>query len=289
MNDVDLTTVGQTVTDVTKMMHGYSTEIILWCISNISNLIFSVILLMVGIYLCRKIALFVYKGLERKKVDLLLAGFIQKCILYILTFAVILAVASQLGIDTTSFLALLGSMGLAVGLALKNNISSYTSGIILILTRPFTINDNVSIGGVSGFVKAINLSTTVIATGDNQHIIIPNNRIMNDIIINTTRHEERRIDLTIGVGYGDNLSHAKDVINNVLKNDPFVLAEPAPVVAVSNLNTNSVDFVVRPWVKTEDYWDTRFRLLENIKIALDENSISIPYPQCDVHIIKDNA
>lgn len=274
---------------VAKMMQDYGMDMIMWVTRNISNLIFAILLLLVGNFLCRKFAGLIKKTMLSHCIDPLLANFVRNCIFYVLHVALLIAVAGQLGINTTSFLALLGSMGLAVGLAIKDNLANFSSGVMLILFRPFTLNDFVTVGGVSGTVKNITLSNTVLCTPDNQRIIVPNNKIMGDIIVNTTGNKTRRIDLVIGVGYGDNLADAKRVIEDVLKNDAGVLKDPAFTVAVAELNASSVDFIVRPWVETESYWTVRYRLLENIKNALDANGISIPYPQQDVHIISEKV
>jgi len=224
--------------------------------------------------------------LDKKNIDVLLSGFLRNVIFWVLMVAVLMAAANHIGIDVSSFLAIVGTMGLAVGLAIKDNISNFANGVVLIITRPFTIGDFVQIAGVSGVVQQVTLSVTVLHTGDNQKIIVPNAQILGSVITNVTANDTRRIDLVVGIGYGDDIDHAKQVLENILKADEGVLDTPAYTVAVAELADSSVNLVVRPWCNTADYWNVRFRLMENIKKELDKASISIPYPQTDVHLHK---
>ncbi|MFV0421703.1 mechanosensitive ion channel family protein [Oleidesulfovibrio sp.] len=275
--------------DYAKLMEEYGDLIIVWVAKNGANLLMAILIVIVGAWLSARVANLMRKGLEMRGIDRLLTGFLRNVLFYILLVTVLIAAAGQIGIDTTSFLAILGSLGLAIGLAVKDNLANFSSGVMLILFRPFTLGDYVTIAGVSGTVEKISLSTTLLLTPDNQRIIVPNNMIMGDVIVNVTGSPTRRMDLTVGVGYGDDLSVAKKVIEDVVKAQPSLLSEPACTIAVSELGDSSVNLVVRPWVKTTDYWAARFKLIEDIKNALDANGISIPYPQRDVHIITEEV
>jgi small conductance mechanosensitive channel len=202
---------------------------------------------------------------------------------------VITAAASQVGINTASFLTILGTAGLAIGLALKDSLSNFAAGVMLVLFRPFRVGDYVTVGGVSGTAKEISIFNTLLTTPDNQQIIVPNGKVMGDVIINVTKHPNRRIDLVVGIGYEDDIKKAKEIMEKVVKEHENVLADPAPQVAVCELGDSSVNFVVRPWTETANYWPTRFALIENIKIALDGAGISIPFPQRDVHLYQEKA
>ncbi len=263
----------------------YKDQAILWAARNGTNIIIALILLIVGHWLAKRFAHILQAAMQRKSMDLLLINFLKGVAYYATMAAVFIAVAAQVGIDTTSFLAILGSVGLAVGLAMKDNLSNFSSGVMLILFRPFTFGDFVQVAGVAGSVVTINLFHTELKSPDNQRIIIPNSLIMGQVITNVTGNDTRRIDMVFGIGYGDDIAKARQVIIDVLEADPGILKTPAYTVAVSELADSSVNFVVRPWSKTADYWDVRFRVTEAIKLALDANGISIPFPQRDVHVI----
>jgi small conductance mechanosensitive channel len=184
----------------------------------------------------------------------------------------------------TSLMAILGAAGLAVGLALKDSLSNFASGVMIIIFRPFNIGDFITAGGSSGVVDEIGLFATLMHTGDNQRIIVPNSAILNGTIVNTSALSTRRIDLVIGIGYDDNIGQARDIIMGILEADERILKDPAAGVAVAELADSSINLNVRPWVNAADYWTVRPDLLENIKVQLDSAGISIPYPQQDVHM-----
>jgi small conductance mechanosensitive channel len=202
--------------------------------------------------------------------------------------AVIVAAAGQLGINTASFLTIIGAAGLAVGLALKDSLANFASGVLLILFRPFKVGDFVEIAGESGSVQEITIFNTILHTPDNKLKIIPNGKISNDTITNVNANPTRRVDLVIGISYDDDIRAAHQLLKETVAEDDRVLAEPKTDIAVSELADSSVNFVVRPWVNTEDYWDVRFNLIEKIKLRFDEAGISIPYPQQDVHLHQIN-
>jgi small conductance mechanosensitive channel len=227
------------------------------------------------------------KAFAKRKIDKAVAGFISNIVYALVFAATVLMALSQVGIETTSFVAILGAAGLAVGLALQGSLSNFASGVLIIVLRPFKSGDYIEAGGQAGSVERIEIFATELRTPDNKTIIMPNSAIMGGAIVNYSRQKTRRIDLVIGVSYDADLRQAKEVLKSVLDKEPRILKEPAYTVAVQALADSSVNFVVRPWVNTTDYWPTYFSLVENIKIALDEANITIPYPQMDVHLHKD--
>jgi len=188
------------------------------------------------------------------------------------------------GVETTSFVAILGAIGFAVGFALQGSLSSFAAGVLIPLFRPFRLGDYIEAAGVAGTVQEIQLFVTVLSTPDNVRILLPNRTVYGDTIKNYSANPTRRIDLTIGVGYGSSLEQAQEVLAKVIQSEPRVPADPAPQIAVAELADSSVTFVVRPWVKREDYWSVRFDLTEQIKLALDQADIEIAFPQRTVHM-----
>ena len=218
------------------------------------------------------------------KLDTMLADFIGNILFALLLTIVVLAALEQLGIKTTSALAILGAAGLAVGLSLQSSLSNFAAGVMLIIFRPFKTGDFVEAGGVSGIVESMSIFTTIMRTGDNREVIVPNGQIYSGTITNYSARDTRRIDLIFSIGYDDDIKQAKTLIEDTLNNESRLLSEPKPTIMVLELGANSVDLAVRPWVNSSDYWAVRSDLLENIKAAFDANGISIPYPQHDVHI-----
>ena len=253
------------------------------------KIVAAILIFIIGKWLAHKISKLLSKLLEKNNVDVTLIDFLSNITYYTLMIVVLIAVASQLGINTTSFLAVIGAAGLAVGLALKDSLSNFASGIMLILFRPFRVGDAISVGGVTGKVEKITIFTTILNTFDNQRVIIPNGNLTNGVIQNITANSTRRVDLVMGIGYEDDIAKAKKIMADIISADGLILKDPAPTIAVSELGESSVKFVVRPWVKTEDYWNVYFDLTEKIKIAFDKEGISIPYPQRDVHIYNEQA
>ena len=259
----------------------------LWITTYSIKIIAAVLILIIGKWLSRKVTNILTKLLEKNKVDITLTRFFDSIVYYTLLIVVLIAVAGQLGINTTSFLTIVGAAGLAIGLALKDSLSNFASGVMLIMFRPYRVGDFVTVGGVSGTVSAIDIFNTTLHSPDNQKIIVPNANITTDVITNVTANDTRRVDLVIGIGYNDDIAKAKKVIGNIIKDEKRLLETPAAKIAVSELADSSVNFVVRPWVKTSDYWDVYFDLTEKIKISFDREGISIPYPQQDVHLFSE--
>jgi len=243
---------------------------------------------LIGKWIASRIAKLVVSLMEKQEIDVTLTRFLRNIIYYALMAAVIVAAAGQLGINTASFLTIIGAAGLAVGLALKDSLANFASGVLLILFRPFKVGDFVEIAGESGSVQEITIFNTILHTPDNKLKIIPNGKISNDTITNVNANPTRRVDLVIGISYDDDIKAAQQLLKEIVAEDDRVIAEPETSIAVSELADSSVNFVVRPWVNTEDYWDVRFHLIETIKLRFDEAGISIPYPQQDVHLHQIN-
>ena len=224
------------------------------------------------------------KVMERAGTDPMLVSFVGNLTYFALLAFVVIAALNQLGIQTTSFIAILGAAGLAIGLALQGSLQNFAAGVLIIIFRPYKVGDFIEGGGTTGVIEAMDIFTTRLKTGDNKTVIVPNAGILGGNITNYSAKPTRRIDMVIGCGYGDDLAKVKSVLNDILAADERILKDPAPTVAVAELGDNSVNFVVRPWVNSGDYWPVHFDLLETIKNRFDAEGISIPYPQRDVHL-----
>lgn len=229
------------------------------------------------------------RGAARAELDPTLGRFLGNLARITLMVFVLLTALNVVGVPSTNFLAIIGAAGLAVGLALKDSLSNFSSGVMLVFFRPFKAGDFIEASGVAGTVDQIGMFSTVIKTGDNRVIIVPNSLIYGDKITNYSAEPNRRIDLLISISYDDDIQRAKRLIADILEADERVLDEPAPVILLLELGASSIDFAVRPWVKREDYWVARSDLLERIKGVLEANGMSIPFPQHDVHLIKQAA
>jgi small conductance mechanosensitive channel len=250
------------------------------------KLVAALLILIIGNWLAKKLAALFVKVMNRNEIDITLTKFLRNIIYYALLTAVVIAAAGQLGINTTSFLTVVGAAGLAIGLALKDSLANFSAGVMLILFRPFKVGDAVTVAGETGAVEEITIFNTVINTPDNQKKIIPNGVVASGTITNITANDTRRIDMVFGIGYDDDIKAADRILTDIVSAEARVLSDPEPKIAVAELADSSVNFVVRPWVKTADYWDVKFALTEKIKLALDEAGISIPYPQQDVHMYQ---
>ncbi|PNV83215.1 MAG: mechanosensitive ion channel protein MscS [Sulfurimonas sp.] len=238
----------------------------------------------IGKWGVRRITALTKKLMLRAQVDFTLVEFLENVIYFALLIVIILASLNALGINTTSFLAIFGAASLAIGLALKDSLSNIGAAVLIIIFRPFKVGDFIDAAGASGTVEQINLFSTIMATPDNKTIMIPNSSIIGSNITNYSSKPTRRINLVFGIDYSDDLKLAKETLMQVIKEDERVLQDPAPFVAVGEFADNSVNFVFRVWVKTEQYWDVHFDMLEKVKLAFDEKGISIPFPQISVHL-----
>lgn len=248
------------------------------------NLCVAFAIFIIGGFIVAQLLKVISKMMSLRKMDEALQGFLLAIIGTVLKFVILLIAVEQLGVNTTSLLAILGAAGLAVGLALKDSLGNFAAGVMLIIFKPFEIGHFVEAGGIAGVVEKITVFNTIFRSGDNKEIIVPNGQIYGGTITNYAAKPTRRIDMVMGIGYGDDMKKARQVMMDVINADERVLKDPAPVVAVHELADSSVNFVVRPWVKTADYWAVYWDLTENIKAAFDENGISIPFPQQDVHM-----
>ncbi|MEW5757448.1 MAG: mechanosensitive ion channel domain-containing protein [Pseudomonadota bacterium] len=253
----------------------------------------NILLALAIFYIGRRLAKTITKGIDtlmhKAEVEETLRRFLRNIINVVLLVVVIIAALEQLGVNTTSVMAVFAAAGLAVGLALKDSLSSFAAGVLLIIFKPFKIDDYIEAAGTAGTVQSITIFHTVLSTGDNKEVIVPNAQIYAGTIVNYTVNETRRIDLVFSISYDDNIKTAKDLIQQVIDADPRILKEPEPLIAVGALADSSVNLNVRPWVKTDDYWPVYFDLLEKVKETFDANGITIPYPQFDLHYAKPPA
>ena len=248
------------------------------------NIALALVIFIVGKWLANTLTNVVVKLLQRSRMDDILISFVTSITKTILLLFVAIAALNQLGIDTTSLIALLGAAGLAVGLALQNSLQNFAAGVMLIVFRPFKAGDFVELAGVAGVVENIGIFSSVLRTGDNRELIIPNGAIYGGIITNYSARSTRRVDMVFGVDYGDDLREAKALLRSIILADDRVLAEPEPVIAVSELADSSVNFIVRPWVKSADYWPVLWDTTEKVKLEFDAQGLSIPFPQMDIHL-----
>ena len=226
------------------------------------------------------------KVMQKREVDKTLETFVCNLVRIALMVVVVIAAISQVGIETTSFIAIFGAAGLAVGLALQGSLSNFAAGVLIVLFRPYRVGDFVEAAGIAGSVEQVQILTTVLKTPDNKMIIVPNSQIMDSIITNYSANDTRRVDMVVGVSYSDNLDKVHATLKELVAADERILDEPECTIAVSELADSSVNFVVRPWVKTADYWGVFFDLTEAIKKRFDKEGISFPFPQQDVYLHK---
>ena len=252
------------------------------------SLVTALLIFFIGKRVARWVTNLVVKALEKNDADTELVGFLQSLIYWALFAMVVVAALGQLGVQTASFIAVLGAAGLAIGLALQGSLSNFAAGVLILVLRPFRVGDYVDVAGESGTVTSIRIFTTELRTPDNKCIIIPNARVLDSNIVNYTSTGRRRVDMIFGVGYSDDLDKVRGILERLVNTDDRVLDEPEPVIAVHELADSSVNFVVRPWVKTEDYWGFYWDLTEKVKKEFDANNIEIPFPQRTVYTVSDS-
>jgi small conductance mechanosensitive channel len=251
------------------------------------QLIAAILIFVIGKWIARLLSNAIEKLMTRSNVEPTLVTFIKNLAYIGLLSFVIIAALGKLGIQTASFIAVLGAAGLAVGLALQGSLANFAAGVMILVFRPFKVGQFIIAAGEMGTIKEIGIFTTTLATPDNVRLIMPNAQLIAGSIKNYSANETRRVDLVIGVSYKDDIKKAKQIIMDVIQSAPKVLKDPGPVVAVHELAESSVNFVVRPWVNSSDYWEVYFYLTENIKLALDRSGITIPFPQRDVHVYSE--
>jgi small conductance mechanosensitive channel len=250
------------------------------------KIIAAIVIFVVGRWVARALRNMIKKMMAKGNVDETLISFVGNLTYITLLAFVIIAALNQLGIQTTSFIAVIGAAGLAIGLALQGSLANFAAGVLMIIFRPFKAGDYIEGAGVAGTVEAVQIFATQLKTPDNKTIIVPNAKMMGDNITNYSAKDTRRVDMVIGVGYGDDLKKVREILEDILAKDDRVLEDPAPTIGVLELGDNSVNFAVRPWVKKEDYWGAYFDVTETVKRRFDEEGISIPFPQRDVHLYE---
>lgn len=248
------------------------------------KIVMALVIFIVGKWIVKKLSGLIESLMEKKEVDPAIRNFAGSIIYYALLIFVCIAALGQLGIQTASFVAIVGAAGLAVGLALQGSLSNFAAGVLLLIFRPFKVGDFVEVAGTSGVIQSIQIFTTELNTPDNKKVVVPNGGIISGNIVNYSANDTRRVDLVFGIGYSDDIDKARQVIEGILKADKRVLEIPEATVAVVELADSSVNFVCRPWVATADYWAVYFDITEAVKKAFDNSGISIPFPQQDVHM-----
>lgn len=251
------------------------------------NVLIAGVIFVVGRWVASLLRSFVTRIMRKRSVDETLVKFTGSLIFAMLMVVVIIAALGQLGIETTSLVAILGAAGLAIGLALQGSLSNFAAGIMLIVFRPFRAGDFIEAAGVTGSVTAVQIFTTTLLTPDNKRVIIPNAKLAGDTITNFSAEDKRRIDLVFSIAYHNDIKRARDVMMDVLRSDARILAEPEPTVGVLQLADSAVNFAVRPWVHTVDYWAVYFDVMEKMKLRLEAEGFSIPFPQREVRVVQD--
>ena len=268
--------------DVNKIMEFMQTDGLAFGI----DLAIALVIFFVGRILISLVVRGMSKAMQKNDVEKTLETFACNLVRMALLIVVIIAAIGQLGIQTTSFIAIFGAAGLAVGLALQGSLSNFASGVLIVLFRPYKVGDFVEAAGIAGAIEQVQILTTIFKTGDNKQVIVPNSQIMDSIITNYSANDTRRVDMVVGVSYDDDLDKVRKTLEDIIAADDRILSEPAVTIAVSELADSSVNFVVRPWCATADYWAVMWDLTEEIKKRFDQESISFPFPQRDVHLYK---
>lgn len=255
-----------------------------WLTSSGLKIAVGLILLWIGFKIIEKVIRTTNAIFERRNIDVTLASFLDGFMNICLKIILVLMIMNYVGISTSGLLAFIGSAGIAVGLALRESFANFAGGVIILFMRPFNVGDYIEGAGETGVVDKIGIFYTHMSTVDNKQILIPNGTLANGIVTNYTAQEKRRVDLTFSVGYEQDIRTVKNAIYSVINKEELILHDPEPFVAVSELADSSVNFIVRVWTKTDDYWTVHFNLIENVKLKFDEENISIPFPQLDINL-----
>ena len=253
------------------------------------NLVAAIIIFLVGRMVARLLTRGLHGLMQRQKADPILETFVCNLVYWGLMAFVVIAAITKLGIQTASLIALIGAAGLAVGLAMQGSLANFAAGVLIVMFRPYRVGDWIEAAGISGSVQEVQILTTTLKTGDNKRVIVPNGQIMDSIITNYSANDTRRVDMVVGVSYDDDIDEVRKTLQELVEAEDRIHKEPAPQIVVGELADSSVNFYVRPWVATADYWPVKFDLTEKIKKRFDEVGISIPYPQRDLHIIQHDA
>ncbi len=278
--------VTDTVAGATGTVQGLSDKVIELCALYGLKILAAAAVLVIGRIIAMLIKKMIVKMMQNSKQDETLVSFVSSLVYVAMMAFVVIAALGKLGIQTASFVAIIGAAGLAIGLALQGSLANFASGVLMIIFKPFKVGDYIEGAGTAGVVEEIQIFTTMLATPDNKEVIIPNAQMTGGNIINYSSKGTRRIDMTAGIGYGDDIDKARKVLEEILAAEDRILKDPEPTIAVAELADSSVNFVVRPWVNIADYWDVKFALTEAIKKQFDASGVSIPFPQSDVHLYK---
>jgi len=250
------------------------------------DVVVAIVIFVVGRIVAKIVSNGIRKLMHAQKVDKILETFVCNLSYWTLMIFVIIAAINQLGVQTTSLIAIMGAAGLAIGLALQGSLANFAAGVLIVLFRPYRVGDFVEAAGVSGVIVQVQILTTVLKTGDNKQVVVPNAQIMSSIITNYSANATRRVDMVVGVSYDDDLDKVRAAIKDLIDADDRILKDPECLIAVAELADSSVNFNVRPWVKTADYWGVKFDFTEAVKKRFDKEGISFPFPQQDVHLYK---
>lgn len=248
--------------------------------------ILAIITLLIGLWIINRFVKVLGKAFRKRNLDDLLSPFLLSLISILFKVLLVISVASMIGIQMTSFIAILGAAGLAIGLALSGTLQNFAGGVVLLILKPFRVGDYIESQGHEGVVKEIQIFNTFLETYDGRTIILPNAPVSSGTIVNKTTKPQRRVDLTVGIGYGDDIDKTREVLRKLAEEDSRILKDPIYDILVSEMAESSVNFVFRLWVNSADYWAVYFDMTEKVKKALDANNISIPFPQMDVHVQK---
>jgi len=272
-----------------ETMHLYTQKVIDLGFKIVPQIVLALIVLVIGLWVIKALSKGVTRALEKSKVEVSLQKFLTSLISIGLKILLLISIASMLGIATTSFVAIVGAMGLAVGLALQGSLANFAGGVLILLLKPFKVGDVIEAQGYVGKVDQIQIFNTILKTFDNKTIFIPNAALSNGSITNFSIEPTRRVDMTFGIGYDDDLKQAKQILTDLVAQDERILKDPEPLIALAELADSSVNFTVKVWVKQENYWNVFFDLQEKVKLTFDEQGISIPFPQHDVHLYQAQA
>ena len=248
------------------------------------NVLLALLTLVIGLWVIKMLGKGFEKGMDKASLEVSLKKFLHSLVSILLKILLVITVVSMLGVEMTSFIALIGAAGLAVGLALQGSLANFAGGVLILLFKPFKVGDFIDAQGYMGTVREIQVFNTILKTPDNKTIFIPNGNLSNGSLTNFSTEDKRRVDWVFGIGYSDDLKKTKDILNDLVKQESRILDDPEPMVVVSELGDSSVNFTVRVWVKSPDYWGVYFTMQEKVKLTFDAQGISIPFPQRDVHV-----
>ncbi|MFC5704821.1 mechanosensitive ion channel domain-containing protein [Aeromonas eucrenophila] len=253
------------------------------------NIAAALLTLLVGYIAANLLSGGVVKVMQTRKLDTTATHFVGSILKYTILVFVVIAALGRVGVQTASFVAIIGAAGLAIGLALQGSLSNFAAGFLLIIFRPIKSGEFIEVAGTAGVVQSVQLFTTTLTSGDNKMVVVPNSAILNGTIVNYSRMDTRRVDMTFGIGYGSDLRKAKQILERLVSEEPRILKDPEVTIAVAALADSSVNIVVRPWVKTADYWGVWFDFHEKVKLAFDAEGVEIPFPQMVMHMQKTQA